>query len=446
MRLLLLSCLLYGIGLRAFAVCLPLALAVMARQYLHGTARRRMAYSAAWGLLFSAVFYIWSLAYGILPWLGLVAVRGLPWALLPLPNVVLSRRGWNAPWQQALGFGTGLALVSWALLAGPTGNDWETPSGAFTDWPALLSSLRYIGLVGYAFVLGIICGLLGSLSNQARIVGAVALVGWGILNIALYSNLPGDRLPELKVALLQTGWSQEEKWDADTRKSGIELLLGMTRQAHQAGAQLIIWPETAWPNRGMRKRFRDTRAIGKLARELAVPVLASSIEEEEDGTWLNSASLINAKGKFTLEYQKLRLSPFAEFLPLPNALERRLRTVPPFSYIGRFKPGELQPVMTAGPYRFRVLICFESMVPGPAASSKAEVDFYVVLTNDAPMVYEWPREDHFRSAILRAIQFQKPLYQASNNGVTGIVNSAGEVVARTQPGENGRNIVFSPDL
>lgn len=442
-RLLILSCLLYGAGLRLFPICLPLALLIMAVQCRRGGTGWKIGCGAAWGLMFSAGFYFWALAYGILPWLGLVAVRGLPWALLGLPSALLCRRGTVKPWHQAIAFGLGLALVSWLLLVGPTGNDWETPAGAFTSWPELLGSLSYLGLAGYAFMLGSACALIGSESKLARGSGVIALTAWCCLNVALSSSRAVDPLPDLKVALLQTGWSQDEKWDAQTRKRGIELLLTLTRQAHSQGAEFVIWPETAWPNRGMRKRFHDTRAIGRLARNLEISVLASSIEEK-DGTWLNSASLINETGKFTLEYQKERLAPFAEFLPVPRRIEQSLRKVRPFSYVSRFAPGELQPVMSAGPYRFRTLICFESMVPWPAAKAKHEVDFYVVLTNDAPMIYDWPKEDHFRSAVLRAVEFRKPVYQASNNGVTGIVNSAGRVVDRTALRESGQKIILSP--
>lgn len=407
------------------------------------TCRPRLRNFALWGLLFSGLFYGWSLAYGPLPWLGLLVVRGLPWALLALPGMLLEKRGCKAEWQQALGFGAGLALTSWALLVGPTGNDWETPAGAFTQWPAMLSTLPDLGLMGFAGVLGTGCALVACPGKRSRLAGVLTLVLFAASSTALYLTSPPSRLPDLKVALLQTGWSQEEKWDQNGKQRGIDLLLGLTEQAKEKGAQLVIWPETAWPNRGMRHRFHDTRRIGKLARRLATPILASSIEDEDQG-WYNSASLVNESGKFTQEYRKERLAPFAEYLPLPPYLESRLRAIPPFSYIGHFRPGQEHPLMAVGPYRFRVLICFESMVPGPALKSNSEVDFFVVLTNDAPMIYDWPKEDHFRSAILRAAQCQKPVYQASNNGITGIVDADGSVVARTAPGDTGKHLLLSP--
>lgn len=407
------------------------------------TSRGKLRNFTLWGLLFSGLFYGWSLAYGPPPWLGLLAVRGLPWALAALPVLLLEKRGYKADWQQALGFGMGLALVCWALLFGPTGNDWETPASAFTQLPLMLSTLPYLSLVGFAGVLGTGCALLACPGKRSRLAGALTLLLFMGTSAALYLTSPPSRLPDLKVALLQTGWSQEEKWDQTGKQRGIDLLLSLTEQAKTEGAQLVLWPETAWPNRGMRHRFHDTRRIGKLARRLGISILASSIEDE-DQSWYNSASLIDESGKFTQEYRKERLAPFAEYLPLPPSWEARLRTIPPFSYIGHFHPGKEHPLMSVGPYRFRVLICFESMVPGPALESNSEVDFFVVLTNDAPMIYDWPKEDHFRSAILRAAQCQKPVYQASNNGITGIVEADGSVVARTAPGDSAKRLLLSP--
>jgi apolipoprotein N-acyltransferase len=220
-------------------------------------------------------------------------------------------------------------------------------------------------------------------------------------------------------------------------------LFALSEEASANGADLVIWPETAWPNRGMRRRPSDSRAIGRSARRQGVDILASSIEETEDG-WYNSVSHVLRTGGFGEEYRKRRLAPFAEYLPLAPEWEQWLRQREPFSHISSFLPGEQARIFQTQNKRFAVLICFESMIPGPAADLAPEVDFLVVVTNDAPFGSEKPKEAHFRSAVLRAIQVGKPVFQAANTGVTGIVDRRGTVLSRTPPGFSGPTVQLWP--
>ena len=414
--------------------------------------RRRIALAALWGVLFAAAFYHWVGSYGLLPWLALALVRGLPWALYPLPTLLLERRfpqvapaaKARLPWSAVMGNSLGFALVSLALLSGLTGVDWETPAGALAAWPFWLAPLRAIGLVGVALALGLASHLLGSGRLWGGLAGGGLLAAWAGLCLA-FPLAPTAPFP-LPVALLQTGFSQDEKWDSERRASGVESLLGETEKAAARGARLVIWPETAWPYRGMRRRVTNTRRIGKTARRLGVDILATSIEElpgTEPPDWSNSASLVAASGKFTEHYSKRRLAPFAEYMPLPRSWAEGLRGVDPFSSISRFVPGDRPTIFTASTgQRFAVLICYESMSPAMAAEMAPQVDFLVVVTNDAPFASGLANEAHFRSAILRAIETGKPVLQAANTGVTGAVGADGQVLTRTPPGISGPSVQY----
>jgi apolipoprotein N-acyltransferase len=347
-------------------------------------------------------------------------------------------------WPEVAGNSLGLALVSMILLCGLTGVDWETPAGALSAWPVLLRPLRWVGLPGVALAIGAISLLLGSLRARAAVAGGLLLAAWVVAALA-FPMAPTLSFP-LPVALVQTGFSQHDKWDAEGRTRGIDRLLSQTKEAAAAGARLVIWPETAWPHRGMRRRVTNTRRIGLAARELGVDILATSIEEipgQEPRDWQNSASLILASGKFTDHYEKRRLAPFAEYMPLPDSWQAVLRRVRPFSYISRFVPGPGSRVFrTSTGQRFAVLICYESMTPGMAAEMAPQVDFLVVVTNDAPFDSSQANEAHFRSAVLRAVETGKPVLQAGNTGVTGAVGADGMVLVRTPPGFSGPSVQY----
>lgn len=394
---------------------------------------RRWAVCTLWGLVFASVFYSWAILYGWLPWLALVAVRGLPWGFFFVPSYIVEKRRVRLA-GRALAAGVGYALVSWILLLGMTGADWETPAAVLAPWPWTLSLLPWIGLVGMSLILGTLSGcclLGGKKGGGAAGVLLCVLAGSSYL---VHARVP-ERLPGIPVALLQTGWTQEVKWDQDNVMQARERLFELTEEAAEGGARLVVWPETAWPVQGMRRRLTDTRKIGKLARKLKVEILASSIEDSENG-WYNSVSQVLPTGKFGEEYQKRRLAPFAEYIPLPRSTQNTLREMKPFSSISPYLPGERDVVFQGEGYSYAVLICYESMTPWPAARV-GPVDFLVVVTNDAPFQVEWAKEVHFRSAILRAIERGVPVLQAANTGVTGVIGSTGKVFARTDPGYSG---------
>jgi apolipoprotein N-acyltransferase len=192
----------------------------------------------------------------------------------------------------------------------------------------------------------------------------------------------------------------------------------------------------------------QTRRLGKTARRLKVDILVSSIEEVPGPggappEWRNTVSLVQAGGNFSGYYEKRRLAPFAEYLPFPHGLAEALRQVRPFSRISRYGPGSSPGIFTtSGGQRFASMICYESMTPSMAAELAPQVDFLVVVTNDAPFAHSPANEAHFRSAILRAIETRRPVLQAANTGVTGAVAPDGTVLTRTATGFSGPTVQY----
>lgn len=404
-------------------------------------ARPLLLTSLAWGGLFAASFYFWSISFGLVAWLSLSLARGVPWLAFGLP-ALLARRYLDREniLVQALATALGLSLVCWLLLAGLTGADWETPMGGLTAWPVALATLPWLGLTGGAFVIGFISHLLCSGLKKGFLFGLLALLLWQGVNKALFVDPSAAHYDvDLKVGLVQTGWEQDAKWDEENVRNGIERLVQLTEEAAKDGAQLVVWPETSWPIRGFRRRPSDTRKIGRLARKLEVDILASSIEEVEEG-WYNSVSHIESSGRIGREYRKIRLAPFAEYLPLPSIWQTGLRKVSPFNRISRYIPGSDAAPMQSLQSRYAVLVCYESMVPDSRRMGLSELDFLVVPTNDAPFSSQLAQEAHFRSAILRAAEFRKPVLQAANTGVTGMVDKNGQVRGRTSPGFSGASV------
>lgn len=422
------------------------ALSVVSR---HGCYRQKMARLLLWGAFYSGLFHLWLLRSDPVLWFVGLLPRSSVWLLLLLPSFLLSRlfsRKELSAYLYAGSWGAGLFLVVWAQLSTPLGFDWEVPLAALAGTPILLSLLPWLGLPGLSGLLGAVMALLFSRRVAPAGIGLALLSAWLGASSAVFSASEtglAEGFP--RVALVQTGWTQQQKWDPANVLEGKRRLFDLTTRVHREGAELVVWPETAWPQSTLYSRKGDMEAIAALATHLGVPILASSLEKEES-SWGNSVSLVTPQDGFVQEYRKQRLVPIREQLSLPQSLETFLRRHRLVRGSSRYQPGVMEPTFELGAYRYAVMICYESTTVEPARELAKRVDFFVVVSNGATLYSEFAKEAHFRSAILRAAQTQKPVLQAGNDGVTGIIDGRGVVLARLPVDFTGPEVLLLPNL
>lgn len=430
-----------------FAPLVLLSLGFLSFLFRDGTSLQLLARGLVWGGLYAGVFHAWILRSDVGMWcLGLL-LRGGLWCLLPLPYL-LARRHFA---QRARGlfplcWGLGLGLVAAAQLATPFGFDWECHLTALTDYPFCLALLPWLGIPGLTMLIGVICSLAAETARQAKGLALALLALWLGTSWWMFSSQPAG-LPESfpKIALIQTGWTQHEKWDAAKVRQSKLRLGQLTDLARRSGAELVVWPETAWPVNGLLGKPREKSQISDLSRRLAVSILASSLEKPPQG-WTNSVSLVTPEGEFSQTYHKRRLIPIQEYLPGPRFLEQAIRTAGWARTSCHYTSGEQAAIWSLHGVRYAPLICYETTVPWISQALRDEVDFFVVVTNGATLYSEFAKQTHFRSAILRAIQARRPVLQASNDGVTGVVDGRGVVLRRLPPGDRGPNVVMVESL
>jgi apolipoprotein N-acyltransferase len=96
-----------------------------------------------------------------------------------------------------------------------------------------------------------------------------------------------------------------------------------------------------------------------------------------------------------------------------------------------FTPGGAhQEAVDAGGTTLAPSICYEDAYGSANLAALGRARVLVNVTNDAWFGHSWARYQHFQIARMRAIEAQRPLLRAANDGVSALVGERGQVLAQ----------------
>jgi apolipoprotein N-acyltransferase len=123
------------------------------------------------------------------------------------------------------------------------------------------------------------------------------------------------------------------------------------------------------------------------------------------------------------------LLPIGEFVPFQELLRQLapLFNLPQSSFShGNY----VQPNLIANQVATLPLNCFEIAFPHQlAANFTPKTQMILTVSNDAWFGNSHGPHQHFEIARMRALEFGRPLIRATNNGVTGVIDHLGKIVA-----------------
>jgi len=152
------------------------------------------------------------------------------------------------------------------------------------------------------------------------------------------------------------------------------------------------------------------------------------VRESEDGEHYYNSVL--ALGEKDLQwYDKSHLVPFAEFFPVPGFVRAWLRLANlPYE---DFTRGAInQPPLSAAGLKLAATICYEDAYGSSQLQVLRQADALVNVTNDAWFGHSTARHQHFQIARMRAIEAERFMVRAANDGISGVIGPRGEVIAR----------------
>lgn len=219
-------------------------------------------------------------------------------------------------------------------------------------------------------------------------------------------------------------WDQkrdaEAKHEAERSK-----LTGTSARSSDGPPLIVIWPESPM-NFAYAKDDEFRELVGRFARAERTSVLFNSLEPAPAGGAYNSAVLVNEAGRLVAQYDKIRLLPFGEYVPLP-------RWFPPAwlvsGIVGEFTPGAnytLLPI--GGETRAGVFICFESAFPSIARRfTDGGADVLINISNDGYLGQTPVLRQHLSNAVFRAVENRRDVLRVTNTGISARITPRGEV-------------------
>jgi apolipoprotein N-acyltransferase len=192
--------------------------------------------------------------------------------------------------------------------------------------------------------------------------------------------------------------------------------------------RVVVWPESP-----MNFAYTDDEEfrewVGAFARAQHTSVLFNSQEPAPTGGAYNSAVLVNEEGRLVAQYDKIRLLPFGEYVPLPRWFPGAWLLS---GLVGDFTPGTKYPLLPLGTARGGVFICFESAFPEIARTFAREgADVLINISNDGYLGRTPVLRQHLANAVFRAVENERPVLRVTNTGISAFITERGAVLDAT---------------
>ncbi|MFC2149460.1 apolipoprotein N-acyltransferase [Candidatus Auribacterota bacterium] len=247
-----------------------------------------------------------------------------------------------------------------------------------------------------------------------------------------------------KIAVIQPDIKQDMKKPRIYNDHVMDRLTGLTLQAEKEHPGLVIWPENSVQGE-LRYDKEMYRRVTALVNKLDIPILLGSLDSlpGETRKFYMTAFLVYPLRKVPAVYNKIRLFPFVEYIPLLDYVPyiKELFDIWTFSpgseyyvfevpqIIKERKSGEGGRRTETRMVKFGTLICFEDLFSDLSRRlAVKDIDFLVNITNDACFKESNRQMSHAYCSLLRAVENRTFLVRAANSGYSCVIDPYGYIV------------------
>ncbi len=281
-----------------------------------------------------------------------------------------------------------------------------------------------------------------------------AVLGYGYVRRSQAEFKTGPR-----VALIQGNFPPEVKHDPSQGRKIFNMHHRMTGTAVQYQPDVIVWPESMYPNAITKNKpgMTDEQIQGsvpfmhvKLWKELNNPEIMNDISlqagaamflglsridaDEETYQAYNSVAFVDPKKGYQGTYDKIHRVIFGEYVPLKETFPF-LKMFSPYPGGYELSAGKGSIVFPYKDWNFTPIICFEDTVPhlvrkivASGKKNNQKIDCMINATNDGWFRGSSELNQHMITSLFRSIECRTPMVRAVNTGISCIIDGNGMIV------------------
>lgn len=235
-----------------------------------------------------------------------------------------------------------------------------------------------------------------------------------------------DTSQPISVGIVQPNFSLHDKWNPEKRPDIRRTLVTLSEPLWPA--DIILWPEAALPEL-FHEAMPFLQLLDNAGKHNQTTLITGVLTYDTTNSTYANPVIYNsavALGSGSGLYNKVRLVPFGEYVPLEHWLRGLIYFLDlPTSHMS---PGaELQPSLRAGDYRVAPFICYEIVYPDLVAHNSHDTDFLITISNDSWFGDSLGPQQHLQMAQVRALETGRYIIRGTNDGISAIINPQGKL-------------------
>ncbi|MEO8115938.1 MAG: apolipoprotein N-acyltransferase [Phenylobacterium sp.] len=349
---------------------------------------------------------------------------------------------------RVLVFAGALSVTEWLRGHLLTGFPWDLPGEAWRAGSAPSQMAAVVGAYGLTWITVALGAapvvLFDPVERRRRVLAAAVILG---ALASLYAFGAGRLANAAKTApdaalvrVVQADIDQKNKWRAENLDLIFNTYLGLTRREGLRQPNIIVWPEGALPAviddllaPGAPYGPRLVAALNP-GQTLLLGANRAELGPNGQARYFNSLVALRREAdglRVTGVYDKHRLVPFGEFMPLGTLATkvgfRSLVHMPEDFTAGP----PIRPLAPWGVPPLQPLICYEALFPGftrQAARLEGIRPAWILnVSNDAWFGVTSGPLQHLNIASYRAIEEGLPIVRSTPTGVSAVIDGYGRI-------------------
>lgn len=269
------------------------------------------------------------------------------------------------------------------------------------------------------------------------IISVVWVAGWE----ALPSESDGR---QLSIAVVQGNIPQENKWKREYREQIISRYEELSEEASRSHPHCIVWPEASTPGFVLDDGVLLNRIVSMVRRTNSYFLIGSAEYPKFSKRPLklksgNTALFFSPEGKILGQYVKIRLVPFAEYVPHEEIIPWPNFIVPKKK--ANFHARGTEPILfVIDGARFGTLICWEILFSDLTRSLvKNGANFIANISNEAWFGKSAVSNQILAMCVFRAVENRVNVVRSANTGISCFIDPYGRITGKVS---NGAEDIF----